>query len=182
MRGKIVFILLLIAAITIPIASACSDEWLIENAIAGVKADHPKHQNTVFYGVITSGWQHDGESGPYYKYVTLTANFGYHDQGTVLWKGMSYSNGDIYTLFYSNHDPDPPKFDIVIVYLGPLQYWDGSHWITNQPQSIINPSNLTVSVQLLGSNGMVRTYELNSDNTLLVYPPIGVEIDLSILT
>ena len=87
----------------------------------------------------------------------------------------------IYTTYYSNHNPDVPKLSTTIVYLGPAEYWDGSQYVTNHPQSIHNPDDAKCTVLVLGSNGLSRTYELGKNYSLLVYPPIGVYITLSIL-
>ena len=213
MKGKLIltFILLATFSTQIEYANACrrndrgyypSDEWLIENAINKVKKEHPKHTDTVFSGIIASGWHiHHHLNAPLHKHVTLTATFGYQNTGTVRWEGRSYADGGIYTLHYSNHDPEEPvleepipepltpeepipevrKFHTKTVYLGPAQYWDGSKYVNNIPARIRNTSESTCFVLVSGSGGYTRTISLNAGYSLVVYPPIGVDITLSIL-
>ena len=176
-------IVLLLAALALPIANAApSNEWLIENAISGVKAAYPKHLSTEFTGTMTSGWHTQlWLDAPLHRHVALTATFGYKDTGTVLWEGRSYDSGGICTTYYSNHNPNVAKIHTKIVCLGPAEYWDGSKYVTNHPQSIHNSGDTMCTVLVLGTNGLSRTYELKTNYSLLVYPPIGVRITLSIL-
>jgi len=181
MKRKMTLIVLLLAALALPIARASpADGWLIENAITEVKLEHPKHSNVEFTGTITSNWHDHG--APWHKHVTLDGTFGYTDTGTIRWEGRSYLDGGIYTTYYRNHNPDVPKIHTKIVYLGPAEYWDGSKYVTNHPQSIQNSRDAKCTVLVLGTNGLSRTYELKPNYSLLVYPPIGVRITLSILT
>ena len=179
MKKTGIFIILLVAALATPIASAkVSDEWLIENAIAGVKLEHPKHWNVEFAGTVTTFWH---QHAPLHKHVTLTGSFGYGDTGKILWMGRSYYDGGIYTTFYSNHNPETPKLSTKVLYLGPARYWNGNRYIDNIPQSIRNNMDRKSTVLILGTNGLSRTFELGKNQCLLVYPPIGVGITLSIL-
>ena len=181
MKRKTTLIALILVALALPIARASpADGWLIENAITEVKLEHPEHQNVEFTGTITSNWHDHGV--PWHKHVTLDATFGYMDTGTIRWEGRSYLDGGIYTTYYSNHNPEVPKIHTKVVYLGPAEYWDGSHYVTNHPQSIRNSGDAECTVLVLGTNGLSRTYELKQNYSLLVYPPIGVRITLSILT
>ncbi len=180
---KIILTVLLVAAIGLPMAYAHpSDEWLIENAIAGVKAANPKHISTEFTGIVTTGeHEHAWLDAPPHNHVTLTASFGYGKTGTVRWEGRSYHDGGIYAMYYSNHNPDTPKISTKVLYLGLAEYWDGSQWVTNHPESIFNSGDGKCTVLILGTNGLNRTIELGKNYSLLVYPPIGVRITLSIL-
>ena len=183
MKRKLILTFLLLVALTVPITHAYpSDEWAIENAIAGVRAEHPKHKYTEFTGVTTSHWQvHPELDAPLHKHVTLTAMFGFGNSGYVRWEGRSYADGGIYTMFYSNHNPDSPALSTNVVYLGPTTYWDGSRYVSNYPQSVSNTGDSKVTVLVLGTNGLKKTYELGKNRTMLVYPPIGVRITVSIL-
>lgn len=184
MKRKLLLTLLVLTTFTLPTVYALpSDQWLIENAIAGVKAEHPKHISTEFTGIIDSGW-HDHpwiDGAPLHKHVILYASFGYEGTGDIRWEGRSYADGGIYTMFYQNHNSELPKQSTSIVYLGPKQYWDGTTWVTNEPQSIGNNADTNVTVLVLGTDGSSRTYELGQHRSLLVYPPLGVRITLSIL-
>ncbi len=136
MKLKIILFVLLVAALGLPMVYAhSSDEWLIENAITHVKLEHPKFLNSEFTGIVTTGEHiHPHLDAPEHNHVTLTATFGYRDTGSVRWEGRSYHDGGIYTMYYSNHNPDTPKISTKIVYLGPAYYWNGSQWIANRPQ------------------------------------------------
>jgi hypothetical protein len=183
MNKKLVLTTFLLIALSIPMVSALpSDEWLIENAISGVKDEYPHHRNKEFTGYIITDWhEHPELDAPLHKHVFLRGVFGYQDTGIIRWQGRSYAEGGIYTTHYSNHNPDVPKLNTVVVYLGPLSFWDGSRWVKNEPQSIANSGSEGITVQVLGNNGLIKTYELAKDKALLVYPPIGVEITFSII-
>jgi hypothetical protein len=184
MSRKLLLTLLVLATFTLPSVYALpTDQWLIENAIAGVKAEHPKHIKTEFTGIIDSGW-HDHpwiDGAPLHKHVILYATFGYDGTGNVRWEGRSYADGGIYTMFYQNHNSEIPKMSTSVVYLGPKEYWDGTEWVSNDPECIGNPSYTSVNVLVLGTDGSSRTYVLGPERSLLIYPPIGVIITLSIL-
>jgi len=181
MKVKIILTVLLVAALGLPMAYAqTSDEWFIENAITEVKLEHPKFKNTEFTAIITSGWETHPDV-PLHKHVTLTGNFGFQDSGSVKWSGRSYWDGGIHTTYYRNHNPDSATLSTKILYLGPAQYWSGSRWIDNSPQVIRNSLDADCTVLILGTNGLNRTIELGKNISLMVYPPIGVGITLSIL-
>ena len=179
MKVKMILTGLLIAALGLPMVYAHpADPWFIENAITEVKLEHPKFANTEFTATITTPWH---TTPPSHKHVTLTAKFGYQDSGQVTWSGKSFYSGGIYTTYYSNHNPDTPTISTKILYLGPAQYWSGSRWINNTPQVIRNSLDKDCTVLILGTNGLNRTIELGANKSLMVYPPIGVGITLSIL-
>jgi len=179
MKVKMILTVLLIAALGLPMVYAHpADPWFIENAITEVKLEHPKFANTDFTGTITSGWRMKPEL---HKHVTLSATFGYHNTGRVTWSGRSYYSGGILTTYFSNHNPDVPKLSTKVLYLGPAQYWSGTRYLDNTPQSIRNTMDTKSTVLILGTNGLNRTFELGKNQCLLVYPPIGVGITLGIL-
>lgn len=160
--------------------------------------------------ITTRWHKHPHLDAPLHKHVLLTATFGYQDSGTVRWEGRSYADGGIYTFHYSNHDPEEPipevpasepqvpeepapeeptseppapevqKFHTKTVYLGPAQYWDGSKYVNNIPSRIQNTGESTCYVLVSGSGGYTRTISLNAGYSLVVYPPIGIDITLSI--
>lgn len=160
-----------------------SDEWLIENAISELKAQYPKHINTKFSGVVISDW-HSSRSVPLHKHVNLTATFGYENTGKVQWSGRSYADGGIYTSYYSNHDPIEPEFTFLvqIVYLGPICTWDSTNYVLNQPVVFENTWDYTITVEVIGSNGLYRTYQLKEGYDLVLYPPLGVDVTISLLS
>lgn len=135
--------------VLVPVASAQTDDWYVDNAIDGVCDLHPEIEayRESILGSVTTGYHWHGVGQ--HKHVELSASFGYQDTGYFQSEGRVYTNtelgheaGDYFewdsqAFYYSRSDS--PKLKWTIHH---IENCDDADWVDGgyvpNPQLVIN--------------------------------------------